>query len=347
MRVLPLVAVGAVLSACGGRVHAGATGDVTGDASAYDGGEDGASEEAGSTVVVLASGNDACARNIVVDATSVYWTADDGSVNEGSVMKVPIDGGTPTTLASGQSSPWGVAVDATRVYWFNRGGSVMKVPLEGGSPVILASEQVISTGSLALDAARLYWGGNGGIAAMPLEGGTPELILSAGSPTIFGVDSTSVYFASANSGSIWTDANVSGILKAPLDGGAAVSLAPGTSLAGTLQGTSLYYLVGQDVMTVPIVGGAPVTLASSNEPPLGIAADSTRVYWTANLQSFADGGLVDEGKVMSVPSAGGTTTTLADALPQPIAIAVDATSVYRADGGTPGHPCSIKKLTPK
>lgn len=136
----------------------------------------------------------------------------------------------------------------------------------------------------------------------------------------------------------------SAILKAPLDGGAVVTLAPGTGYAGTLQGTSLFYLVGPDVMTVPIAGGAPVTLASGNGPE-GIATDSTRVYWTDPLDPFAaDGGFLFEGRVMSVPLAGGTPTTLADGLPQPEVIAVDATSVYWADElGL----CSIKKLSPK
>jgi hypothetical protein len=46
-------------------------------------------------------------------------------------MKIPLDGGTPTTLASGLSGPNRIAVDATSVYWTSQNlptnGSVMKV----------------------------------------------------------------------------------------------------------------------------------------------------------------------------------------------------------------------------
>jgi len=65
-----------------------------------------------------------------VDGTNVYWTDE---VASGTVMKVAVGGGTPVTLATGQDHPYGIAVDATSVYWTNVGssveysGSVMKV----------------------------------------------------------------------------------------------------------------------------------------------------------------------------------------------------------------------------
>jgi hypothetical protein len=54
----------------------------------------------------------------------VYWTA--GHSGHGVVMKVPLDGGAPTRLASGLSSPTSIAVDDTSVYWADA-QSVMKL----------------------------------------------------------------------------------------------------------------------------------------------------------------------------------------------------------------------------
>jgi hypothetical protein len=52
---------------------------------------------------------------LAVDTTNVYWTTGSG----GTVMKIPLAGGAPTTLASKQDFPAAVAVDTTSVYWIN------------------------------------------------------------------------------------------------------------------------------------------------------------------------------------------------------------------------------------
>lgn len=130
----------------------------------------------GGTPVTIASNQIRLVSAVAVDTTFVYWmnggdpntSCSDNST--GTVMRAPLQGGTPTTLASGQSCQVALAVDATSVYWTNSVGSVMKAMLAGGPPVLLSSGPSLPVG-LAVDSTNVYWGSNGAILKAPIGGG--------------------------------------------------------------------------------------------------------------------------------------------------------------------------------
>jgi hypothetical protein len=93
--------------------------------------------------------------------------------------KVAIAGGVPVTLASGQSTPYGIAIDKSFVYWTNSGvgqGSLARVPIGGGETSTLAAGYSSATG-LAVDAASIYWVADGELLKLPISGvGTPSVL---------------------------------------------------------------------------------------------------------------------------------------------------------------------------
>ena len=100
----------------------------------------------GGTVTTLASGLNA-PQGIAFDSASgyVYWieagTWSDGvyNANTGSIKKIPVSGGTITTLASGLNAPSTIQVDGTNIYYSetpNSGGGSIKKMGEGPVPFL-------------------------------------------------------------------------------------------------------------------------------------------------------------------------------------------------------------------
>ncbi|MEO7329477.1 MAG: hypothetical protein ABI193_12915, partial [Minicystis sp.] len=93
-------------------------------------------------------------------ATAIYWA---NFAEQGSVVRVDLTGatpGAPVTIAEGLAYPNGVTVDASKVYWTNRGdGTVMalsKTAAAGEAPTTIATLQN-APGTIVTDAATIYW----------------------------------------------------------------------------------------------------------------------------------------------------------------------------------------------
>jgi hypothetical protein len=196
--------------------------------------------------------------------------------------------------------------------------------------------------AVALDSANFYWmssqnGQNYSVLGVPIGGGVPSTIVSG------------LSYASGlavRGGSIfWTDdADAGSVGTQPISGGSPVTLASGGTSGGVtalgpiaVNGSNVYwdnggmeqgteYIRTSALVTVPLGGGPPTTLASAQGIGMGgLALDAANVYWsyeTGTGQAMAYGG------VFSMPLGGGTITTLAAQRYCTSGFAIDGASVY-------------------
>ena len=134
---------------------------------------------------------------------------------DGSLVRMPLGGGTLATLVTRPEVPVALAVDATNLYWTaldrtSTSGLVLQMPLEGGAPTTLATAHLGTLGGIAVDGSNVYFPDLGtspcgvqtcgAIVKVPIGGGAAVTVASApsyGYGSTLAVDATSVYFTSA------------------------------------------------------------------------------------------------------------------------------------------------------
>lgn len=177
----------------------------------------------GGSPVSLATG-ESYPQEIAIDATNVYWS---NYLSRGSVVKVPIAGGTKVVLAADPNmvNTFAMAIDGTNAYWTNLGdpeannGSVMKVPL-GGGPLTTLASNMTAVHALAVYNGTVYFGGWGkgqSVLKVGINGGALSTVMDNTFALALAFDATNLFVADL------TGANYT-ITQVPLAGTARTTL---------------------------------------------------------------------------------------------------------------------------
>ena len=279
----------------------------------------------GSASSTFAVGQKHPPSKLVVDASSVYWLEDDGSVK-----KVPIAGGAVTALATGLLSPRDLAQDSTSLYFTDlQAGKVQRVAKSGGTVTTLASS-LTSPFAIAVDSSNVYFveNGNSTLSKVAKTGGAVTALVN-GSITgdVLAVDGSGLYY--------FDPTQV--IYKASLAGGVGTMLEnvidKGPSMV--LDSTSVYWGFS-GLRRVAVGGGTPTTYTAPIGRVGGLAVDSSSLYYV-NLSLDASAAT---GQIASVPLQDGAVTVLVQSSGAVNALAVDGTSVYWTEAST----ASVRKV---
>jgi hypothetical protein len=212
--------------------------------------------------------------------------------------------------------------------------------------------------SIAVDADKLYFGnayagftGLANLSSMPKGGapqatpiatgfsGYPHLVRSGAD--IYFIDINALWKVAADGSSMATQiAPVAGggwvaadnlnvyvtryasgdVMSYPLGGGMPATIAAGESGPSIIvtDGINLYWIATTAIRQKAISGGPIATVASNQQTPSDLAVDATSVYWTDSLA----------GTVNKAPIGGGAITTLASGQSKPRGLTITATTVY-------------------
>lgn len=199
--------------------------------------------------------------SIAVTSNYLYWS----TVSK--VSRVPLTGGTPSTVAD-NTSVLSIVVEEGTLYWIDGNGAIWRQPAGGSATQISA----VSTISFDVEGPWLVYSGSS-TYRIPTTGGTP-VEFSTGQTTAVVIDGSNIYYSGNN------------IRRTALVGSSSGLVAntgePTHSIA--VDATHVYWknLEG-DIYSAPKTGGATPKQLVSQGPsspviPIGLEVDDTHVY---------------------------------------------------------------------
>jgi hypothetical protein len=277
--------------------------------------------------------------SIALAGTDLFVTdiGKDQVPTDGRILKVPTGGGAATVLASAQSLPRGIAVDANNVYYTLYGakgsaqGSVAWVGRDGTCgaaptcPVVLTSMRK-APWAIALDNDYVYWTERGTVVASNADAGVfrikkdgtapvETVVYPTGESVSLALSDTSVYFSA--------DGHV---YSTPKTGGLAVEV--GTADGGlAIFGSTLYMGDTSRVAKQAVAGGSPSFLfITQGATALAVDSISLFVYESGQVYESQPSGACPRAGSCPVKVMG-----FAEAFePSPSPFTFDASYVYGA-----------------
>lgn len=249
-----------------------------------------------------------------------------GTVSGGDASTPPGDGGTITVLASGLSTPRGIAASGLFVYVTVPSGAngtpgILAIPKVGGAPQVLVSNVDPPNAIAASSSTACFATDTGGVFCTPLQGGAVTTLATGE----LGVSSIVLanelaYWPSAQGGLVVERSSVGGTGRTVLT----TAGGPFTPAGITAASASIFVTVsgsGANVYETPNTGGVAEPLAT---PAIGAWVDA--IFDTSRV--IVGHQLDGASEILAVSTTGGAIKALAQSLPSVGHLARDAGHVY-------------------
>ncbi|NOU29199.1 MAG: hypothetical protein HOO96_14955 [Polyangiaceae bacterium] len=210
------------------------------------------------------------------------------------------EGRCPDPVATRQPAVVRMVLGSTHVYFVGSDADfgIRRVPLGGGTVTVLKTSSECAAAGLALSPTSVLATCDRSLITFPLAGG-PTVTLHT-HPTerltwLAEPDATHAYFTYGSGA----------VMRVPLVGGAAETLAPSPGGTGTgwllRVGTRLFWADRQSasIQTMPVTGGSPTTFVPATGSLTGMWSDGTWVYWSTGI-----------GAVSRAPVTGGAASSI-------------------------------------
>jgi hypothetical protein len=183
---------------------------------------------------------------------------------------------------------------------------------------------------------ELYWtsyGSDGEVLSGPIDGGSSQGRLLVAFGSAITTHGTSIYYT----GGVGPEGGIYTWNTTTMSGASTLAFGQPTPAGGiATDGMNVYWSSAGDagtsgaILSVSVIGGPVVTLASGQSGAGPVATDSVNVYW-----------ITKDAVVRTALAASASPVTLVSGMSTPHGIAVDDASVYFTNDA------SVMKITPK